>query len=65
MLSGADFGPEPDQFDTHGDDLVGQEAFRVGAKTVRASEPLDGTLDFRQAFGDGRWNQMRIVHMFI
>ena len=56
--------PKPDQLEPHGDDLIRQRSLRIRPETVTASKPLNGPLNFRQAAGDRRWNNVRIVHVF-
>jgi len=47
-----DFRPEPDQFDPHRDDLVGERSLWIRTEIVAAPKTLNGTLNFRQATRD-------------
>jgi hypothetical protein len=65
ILIRIDLGPQPDQLDSHGNDLVCKQPLRICAETVRAAKALNGALNFRQGTGDRRWNDIRVMHMFI
>ena len=65
FLIRTDLRPEADQLESHRDDLVRERSFRIGAEAVTAPKALNGPLYLRQTPGDRRWNNVRIVHMFI
>jgi hypothetical protein len=65
VLVRIDLRPESDQLEPHRDDLVRERSFRIGAEAVTAPKALNGSLYLRQTPGDRRWNNVRIVHMFI
>jgi hypothetical protein len=60
-----DLGPESDQLDSHCDDLVCEQPFRICAEMVTAAKALNGAFDFRQGTGDRWGNDIRVMHMFI
>src|SRR5271165_6739413 len=55
-----DFGPQPDQLDSHCNDLVCKQPRWICAETVTAAKALNGAFNFRQGTGDRRWNSIRV-----
>jgi hypothetical protein len=65
MFTRIDLGPQPDQLDPHGNDLVCKRPLWICAETVTAAKALNGAFNFRQGTGDRWWNDIRVMHMFI
>ena len=65
LLIRIDLGPQPDELDSHCNDLVCKQPLWICAETVTAAKALNGAFNFRQGTGDRRWNNIRVMHMFI
>jgi hypothetical protein len=65
LLIRIDLGPQPDELDSHCNDLVCKQPLWICAETVTAAKALNGAFNFRQGTGDRRWNNIRVIHMFI